>query len=302
MTQDKPMIGILLMFGFCILAPLGDGIAKLLSASLPLLGLLAARFVIQAVILLPIVLFARLSLVPNKRVLRLTVIRTILHILGIGGMFLSLRYLPLADAVAIAFVMPFILLVLGRTFLNEQIGQRRIIACAIGFAGTLLVIQPSFASVGWPALLPLFVAVVFALFILVTRMVAKDVDPMVLQTLSGAMASVILLPLVLFLYGLDFAKPVSPPFGPPRYDLIVTLGIVGTVAHLLMTWSLRFAPSATLAPMQYLEIPFAVIVGWLFFREFPNGLALVGILIIVSAGLFIVWREQIVARKLAKTA
>jgi hypothetical protein len=54
MTQDKPMIGILLMFGFCILAPLGDGIAKLLSASLPLLGLLAARFVIQAVILLPI--------------------------------------------------------------------------------------------------------------------------------------------------------------------------------------------------------------------------------------------------------
>ena len=300
MTQDKPMIGILLMFGFCILAPLGDGIAKLLSTSLPLLGLLAARFVIQAVILLPIVLAMRVSLVMNKRVLRLTIARTILHILGIGAMFLSLRYLPLADAVAIAFVMPFILLLLGRTFLDEYIGQRRIVACAIGFCGTLLVIQPSFASVGWPALLPLLVAVVFALFILVTRVVAKEVDPMVLQTVSGGMASAILVPLVLFLYGVDFAKPSSPPFGPARYDLILTLGVVGTFAHLLMTWSLRFAPSATLAPMQYLEIPFAALVGWLFFREFPNGLALIGIIIIVSAGLFIVWREQMIARQLAK--
>jgi drug/metabolite transporter (DMT)-like permease len=73
-------------------------------------------------------------------------------------MFAALRHLPLADAIAIAFVMPFLLLLLGRTVLGETVGPRRLAACAVGFAGTLLVIQPSFAAVGWAALLPLGVA------------------------------------------------------------------------------------------------------------------------------------------------
>ena len=65
-------------------------------------------------------------------------------------MFLSLRFLPLADAVAIAFVMPFIMLLLGKFVLDEEVGSRRLIACVVGFIGTLLVMQPSFAEVGWP--------------------------------------------------------------------------------------------------------------------------------------------------------
>ena len=59
-----------------------------------------------------------------------------------------------------------------------------------------------------------------------------------------------------------------------------------------MTWSLRFAPASTVAPMQYLEIPVAAIVGWLIFSDFPNGLALLGIAITIGAGLFIVFRER----------
>jgi drug/metabolite transporter (DMT)-like permease len=74
---------------------------------------------------------------------------------GIALMFASLRYLPLADAVAIAFVMPFIMLLLGWFYLGEEVGPRRLGACAVGFIGTLMVVQPSFAEVGWPALLPL---------------------------------------------------------------------------------------------------------------------------------------------------
>jgi hypothetical protein len=70
-------------------------------------------------------------------------------------MFASLRYLPLADAVAIAFVMPFIMLLLGWFYLGEEVGPRRFGACIVGFIGTLMVVQPSFAEVGWPALLPL---------------------------------------------------------------------------------------------------------------------------------------------------
>ena len=76
-------------------------------------------------------------------------------------------------------------------------------------------------------------------------------------------------------------------------------GIIGSFAHLLMTWSLRYAPSATLAPMQYLEIPFATFIGWLIFRDLPNGLAAIGIMITIAAGLYIVLRERGVAQRAA---
>jgi len=70
------------------------------------------------------------------------------------------------------------------------------------------------------------------------------------------------------------------------------IGLIGTLAHLLMTWSLRFAPSATLAPMQYLEIPCATLIGWMIFTDLPNGLAALGIAITMASGLYIVYRER----------
>ena len=98
--------------------------------------------------------------------------RTILHLIGGALFFAALRYLTIADALAIAFMLPFLMLMAGKYFLGEEVGSRRLIACAVGFFGTLLVIQPSFASVGWPALLPLIVAFVFAGLILITRVIA----------------------------------------------------------------------------------------------------------------------------------
>ena len=74
--------------------------------------------------------------------------------------------------------------------------------------------------------------------------------------------------------------------------LLGVLGVLGTVAHLLMTWSLRFAPASTLAPMQYLEIPFATLFGWLLFRDLPDGMAAAGIVVTVTSGLYIVLRER----------
>ena len=295
MSADRPLLGILLMLGFCILAPLGDSIAKLLGQSVSLGQLLAVRFAIQAVLLLPLVWLTGRSFAMTPRVVRLTALRTVLHILGIGAMFLSLRFLPLADAIAIAFVMPFIMLLLGWAVLDEEVGVHRLSACAVGFIGTLLVIQPNFATVGLPALLPLVVAVVFALFILVTRQVARDCDPIALQTVSGFMASTLLIPLVLLAppewVELEMTLPSTRDI-----TLLLALGTLGTMAHLLMTWSLRFAPAATLAPMQYLEIPVATLIGWLIFADLPNGLAAIGIAITIGAGLYVIHRERITAR------
>ena len=298
MTADRPLFGVALMLGFCLLAPMGDAIAKHLGDLVPLGLLLLSRFAIQPLILAPLARAQGATFRQSRRVLWLTFLRTGLHIAGIGMMFTALRFLPLADAIAIAFVMPFIMLLLGRFVLGEEVGPARLAACIVGFVGTLLVIQPNFSEVGAPALLPLGVAVVFALFMLVTRQVAKEVDPIVLQATSGAMATVILLPAMLVLGPVlpEFALAALPPGTGPW---LLALGALGTFAHLLMTWSLRYAPSATLAPMQYLEIPVATVVGWVAFGDLPNGLAALGIVITVAAGLFVIARERAIARAAA---
>jgi drug/metabolite transporter (DMT)-like permease len=297
MTHDRPLVGITLMLGFCILAPVGDAVAKILGQTIPIGQLVTVRFAVQAIVLVPLVVLTGRIWRMRGRVLWLTFFRTVLHILGIGAMVTALKYLPLADAIAIAFVMPFMMLVLARYVLNEEVGNRRIIACAVGFAGTLLVVQPSFAEVGWPALLPVFVAANFALFMLVTRQIAKDTDPIGLQAVSGVMALGIMLPLIWLFQDGEIAQLTMVK--PTGFELVLLLsiGLLGTFAHLLMTWSLRYAPSATLAPMQYLEIPFAAVLGFFIFGDWPNPLAAVGILIIMAAGLYVVMRERAIARQ-----
>ena len=302
MTSDRPVLGILLMLGFCLLAPLGDSIAKLLGDTIPLGQLLLVRYLVQLLVLLPMVLLTNRTLRMTARVFWLMCLRTVIHIVAVGAMFAALRYLPIADAIAIAFVMPFIMLLLGKFVLSEEVGPHRMAACVVGFVGTLLVIQPNFVAVGAPALLPLAVAFLFAFFMLVTRQIAKDVDPISLQTSNGAVGTALIAIMLLLFSGSGPQAFEIVTLDSVEIVLLIALGFLGTTAHLLMTWSLRYAPSATLAPMQYLEIPVATFIGWLIFRDLPNTLAAVGIVITVGAGLYVIYREQLNARRIAVNA
>jgi drug/metabolite transporter (DMT)-like permease len=296
MKHDRPLLGIALMFAFCVFAPLGDAVAKLLAGAYALGFLVFVRFSAQVIILGPIVIFGRLSWRLSGRLLGLVVLRGGLHITGIFAMFASLTYLPLAEAVAIAFVMPFIMLLLGWWILDEPVGPRRIAACAVGFIGTLLVVQPSFAQVGWPALLPLVVAVVFSVFMLITRKISRQTDPIALQAVTGAMACAALA-VIMWLGSIANIQTLAwhwPSTGD--WPLIVLLGTLGTLGHLCMTWALRYAPSTVLAPMQYLEIPIATAIGWWIFADLPNGLAAIGIIITIGAGISIIIFERLRAK------
>ena len=104
-----------------------------------------------------------------------------------------------------------------------------------------MIIQPSFEEVGAPALLPLLVALNFALFMLVTRTVAKKVDPLSLQCVSGGVGTIVLGIAYIGLQPLELpsAQLVVPDVSTGY--LLLALGVIGTIAHLLMTWSLRFA-------------------------------------------------------------
>ena len=302
MINDRPIIGILFMMGFCLFAPMGDAAAKSIALVTPMIMILLFRYVMQFLLPLPIILMTGSRIAMTGRVFRVIIARSVIHIAGVTAMYVALRYLPLADALAIAFVYPFIMLLMGWGFLGEQVGIRRISACSVGFLGTLLIIQPSFMAVGLPALLPLLVAFLFSTLVLLTRQVAKDYDPICLQAASGLMSGAILIVGWLVFHHLGIADLQIVAVSKGHLFILCLIGLFGTLSHLCMNYAVRFAPSATLAPMQYVELPVATVVGWIVFGEFPNTLASVGISITVAAGLAMIYFEHRAARRQAAKA
>ncbi|MFW2588244.1 DMT family transporter [Sagittula sp. SSi028] len=288
---DRPMLGIALMLAFCIFAPLGDSLAKLLGPHLSVGQITTLRFALQAVFLIPLSLVLGRSWRMSRRTFVLLSARTVMHIAGIAMMVQALMYLPIADAIAIAFVMPFIALLLGHIFMGEHVGPHRLGACVVGFGGTLLVLQPAFSEVGAPALIPLAVALVFTIYMLLSRALGPRLDPIAQQAAAAPIALALLLPVMAFTPD-SIAQTAWTTPEPDHWRLVLLMGAIGSLSHLVMAWALKYAPASTLAPMQYLEIPAATAIGWLIFRDTPGAMASVGIAIIMGAGLYIVMRER----------
>lgn len=297
-SADRVLPGVALMLGFCVTAPLLDVAAKLASSSVPVGQITAARFIIQCLLMAPVVWIMGLSLrVPPGKWPALT-LRALLLFTSTFCFIAAIRVMPLADALAIVFIAPFIVLLVGKFYLGEDVGPRRVAAALVGFVGVLFVIQPSFSAFGAVALFPLGTAFGFAFYILVTRGLSRQVHPVTLQFYTGLIASVACLPVLALAQGTgsDLLDPVWPQ--GIAWTWLFGVGFFATVSHMMMTYALSWAPSATLAPLQYLELPVATLLGYLVFGDFPNTLTLTGITIIIGAGLYMIHRERVTARQL----
>jgi drug/metabolite transporter (DMT)-like permease len=303
MTRDTTLRGIVLMLIFCMIAPLLDVASKLAAeGGIPVGQITAARFVVQGALMLPVLLVMGLSLRLSPRALAFTFLRAFFLILSTYSFVSGIAVMPVADALAIAFVEPFILLILGSFIFGDQVGPRRIAACAVGFFGALLVIQPSIQIFGFVALWPLGTAFSFAFYMLVTRAMSAWMHPVAMQVHTSWTGVVLCLPVLALANGTGIT-PLDPvwPDGL-NWVWLFGVGFWAAVSHMAMTYALKYAPSATLAPLHYSEIVVAVILGYLIFDDFPNPLTWAGIAIIVSSGLYIIHRERNVARQKAHPA
>lgn len=292
MTQSRPLFGVGLMLAFCVLAPLLDTCAKLATATIPVGQITTARFVVQAVLMAPIALFLGLRWRVSRRDCMFLTMRAVLLIVSTFSFVAATAVMPIADALAIVFVEPFILLLLGHLIFGNPVGPRRIAASVVGFTGALLVIQPSIANYGMVALLPLGTAVSFALYMLITQAIAAAMHPVIQQLHTSLIGTVICLPILAVsdgtaLTGLD---PVIPQGW--AWIWLFGVGFWAAASHMCMTVALQFAPASSLAPLHYLEIVTAVVLGLLVFGDFPNALTWAGIAVIVASGLYIIHRER----------
>jgi len=181
----------------------------------------------------PFIGIMRVSLhVPREQWMPL-VLRALLLLFSTFCFVAAIRVMPLADALAIVFVAPFIVLLFGKFYLGEDVGPRRVAACFVGFVGVLFVIQPSFAAFGAVALIPLGTAVGFAFYILVTRGLSRQMHPVALQFHTGLVASVFCIPVLLLAQGSG-----SDLFDPVWTKGIAWLWLFGagffaTVSHMM---------------------------------------------------------------------
>lgn len=301
MTRDTTLQGVLLMLAFCVIAPLLDVGAKLAAQNgIPVGQVTTARFVVQTALMLPVVLIMRLPLALSGKALAYTTLRAALLLVSTFAFVSGIQVMPLADALAIVFVEPFILLILGHFLFGDQIGPRRIAACAVGFLGVLLVIQPSLAAFGLVALWPLATAVLFALYMLVTQGISSWMHPVTMQFHTSWTGLLLCLPVMFLADGSGI--PALDPVWPQGWNWLwlFMVGFFAAVSHMCMTYALKFATASTLAPLHYLEIVTAVVLGYLIFDDFPNALTFAGIAIIVASGLYVIHRERLAAKAKAR--
>ena len=283
--------GIFLVVGFALLAPVMDTFAKLAASTIPVGEVVFARFFLQAILLSPFYLLLRLFTLPTFSKLVFQFARAGCIVGSTLCFYSALRFMPIADALAIFFVEPFILIIFARIILGESISWKKLLACVLGFSGAFLVIGPMFSGIGWISLLPLGTATFFALYMILTRYMSDYSHPISMQISNGVAGSVIMIVLTLSFMSSDVVifQPVWPV--EKEWGFLLGVGFSGAVSHLLLTYGLKRLPAVTAAPLQYFEIVGACLLGYFIFEDIPGVAMVFGVLIIISAGLFVVYTE-----------
>jgi drug/metabolite transporter (DMT)-like permease len=200
-------------------------------------------------------------------------------------LFAALKYLPQAEATAISFVAPLVILVLAGPLLGEHVGRARWAAALAGFAGMLVIVRPGAGLATIGVVFALATLACNAAFQMMSRKLAMTEHPITtvfLSSLIGTVGATALLP---------FGLPERWP-DPWQAVLFLSFGVTGSVSHLLLMRAYRLAPASFIAPFIYLHIVQATVSGLVFFGQFPDAVTLVGIAIIVASGAAIAVHEQ----------
>ena len=213
----------------------------------------------------------------------LHLIRCCSGLIALAAIFLALRNLPLATVTSISFAAPIFTTLLSIFLLSEKVGVYRWAAVFVGFIGVLVITQPGFSSLNIYYLFPIIFCIFFACVALSIRSLSST-EPNYRIALYFSLLSMIV--------GL-----ATLPFGwimPSKFDLFLLIftGIIGSVANILLTVSLRIAEASLVTPTKYLNLVFAILLGYFIWGEIPKVLTLLGAGLIIVSSLIIFMRES----------
>jgi drug/metabolite transporter (DMT)-like permease len=289
----NPIAGILvLVLSTWALSGLDASGKWVMGAGVSLLVLCWFRYVVHLLLVLALVLPVRgvaalKSVRPKAQLARGSVM-----LAATMSFFTTLHYLPQAEATAINFLAPLIVLALAPWVLKEPPRLSRWVAAGVGFLGVLIIIRPSAGLDPVGTIFGLLTACLFAGQFIATRRVAVD-DPFTTLIWSGAVGSVCLTAALPFI--LPAAVPLLDSLDAWQWIILLSTGFWGAAGHLLQIQAYRYAPASMLAPFVYLQILSAAALGWLIWGQFPDALSWLGIAVICASGITIgsiEWRAR----------
>jgi len=279
-----PLSAVLLVLGAVGCFTVSDTIVKYLTQRYPVPLLVFARFALQALVTVAW-LAPRLGggLVRTTQP-KIQIVRGVVLLFSSFCFISALRWLPLADATAINYTTPVVVVLLSVLLLGERMTASRWAFVAAGFIGMLLIVRPGASVFQGGSLFALASAGCYAIFQILTRKLRRD-DPRV-TLFYPALCAIVIAPVVL-------------PFADFRADmtwvdvgLVALFGAIATTGHFLFIRAFQLAPASALTPFTYAQLVWAVLLGWLAFGNFPDRTSFAGIAIIAGSGLLLAWHER----------
>jgi len=286
--------GISCMVAAMFLISIQEAFAKYLGQSLPVSQVVWARY-LGHLLLMILLLWPKngASLLKANR-LSMQIIRSLILLIDTALFFVGLTMIGLAEATAIFFTVPLLVLLLSMPLLGERVSAKSIVAIAIGFIGTLVIVRPGFDSQGSAELaaavaeissqeigaLCIFgAACCTAIYNVITRKLSNT-DPMPVTlfytAMVGAVVSSLFVPFVW-----------QTPSSYTAWGALISIGLFGGMAHSLIIIAHKYAAATTVAPFMYSQIFWALGFGWLIFGDLPDLYAYLGGAVVIGSGLYL---------------
>ncbi len=279
-----------------------DSILKFIFQKASLYEIYFGRIFIAAILsgIFLLIYKKKLTLITHYPILSL--IRVILHFLAFSMFFISLTYLSLAVATALYFSTPFFMSIFAKTLLRENIGYRRWLAIFFGFIGVYIILNPNFSNFDFKNLLPLLCAFFYALSMTITK-VTSDKDDTYTQLFYFYIITIILCMLMYFFLGSGQFDYFSEPtvkfifrewFSNFDYtwQYIVLMGILASIAFTCVFKAYSNYSTSITSIFEYSLIIWSIIIGYFLFDDVPTIRTIGGVIIVISAGVYIFLREQ----------
>ena len=282
-TARNRQIGIALVTVTTLMFAVLDTSAKWLVQSLPVLQVVWLRFVFHTLLTTAIFIPSMgvsLFKINNPR---LQLLRGVMLALMTGLNFFALQYLQLAETGAVQFSVPILIVLISAWLLHERLDAKRWAAICIGFVGVLVIIRPSSHGFHPAIFLSIMNALLYAAFNLMTRRLASSDNPISTQLASAAVPSLLLAPFAIWFW--------QAPDGWFMWCVILLTGLTGGLGHTASALAHRYATAAVLGPFLYQQIIYMAIGGWLVFGQIPDSAVVLGAVIVVYSGLYLLWRE-----------
>ena len=239
----------------------------------------------------------------------LTFCRVILFFFGFSSFYISLTVLPLGLATALFFVTPFLITIFAHFFLEEKIGVRRWSAVVVGFIGVYVTLNPDFNNFNYLSLLPILCAFCYSLSMIIIKKTSEK-DSVYTQTFTFYFGAIIFSVIFYFIIGDGHYNTTEHPASQFIFRewfvnlensilYMVATGVTATVAFLLLFTAYSIASPAVVSPFEYSILLWSPLIGWLYFNEIPSFNTVIGILIIISSGIYIFMREKAMDQSIA---